>query len=119
MTRAQSIGIRRRLNALPGSEELNRLAAESGLIRRRRKLDPTLMFWTLVLGFGVGRTRSLAGLRRVYERVSGVPLAASSFPRSLFPCTRALPSPRSEHADRAGRPRAPELHSSSVSDHIR
>ena len=85
MARAQSIGIRRRLNALLPPDELDRLALESGLIRRRRKLDPTLMLWTLVLGFGAGRTRSLAALRRVYQRVSGTALAPSSFQARLSP----------------------------------
>lgn len=85
MTRPQSIGIRRRLNALLPSEQLDRLAAESGLIRRRRKLDPRTMLWTLVLGFGAGRTRSLAGLRRVYQRISGTSLSASSFHARLSP----------------------------------
>ena len=79
MTRAQSIGIRQRLNTLLPPEEIDALAAESGLIRRRRKLDPHTMLWTLVLGFGAGRVRSLAALRRVYQRVGGVTLAPSSF----------------------------------------
>ena len=42
--------------------------AASVLIRRHRKLEPQALFWTLVLGFGTGRSRSLlAALRRTYE----------------------------------------------------
>ena len=85
MTRAQSIGIRARLNTLLPPDELDRLAADSGLIRRRRKLDPRTMLWTLVLGFGAGRTRSLASLRRVYQRVSGTAIASSSFHARFSP----------------------------------
>lgn len=85
MARPQSIGIRRRLNALLPPEKLERLARESGMLRRRRKLDPVAMLWTLVLGFDAGRTRSLAGLRRVYQRVSGTLLAPSSFHARFSP----------------------------------
>ncbi|MGH9750819.1 MAG: hypothetical protein ACRD6R_12955 [Candidatus Polarisedimenticolia bacterium] len=45
---------------------MNVLARQSGLVRRRRKLDPMEMFWTVVLGFGAGRVRALAGMRRAY-----------------------------------------------------
>jgi IS4 transposase len=37
------------------------------------------LFWTVVLGFGLGRTRSLAGLRRSYEQASGQRIEESSF----------------------------------------
>lgn len=37
------------------------------------------MLWTVLLGFGTGRERTLARLRRTYERVSGESLVPSSF----------------------------------------
>ena len=37
------------------------------------------MLWTVLLGFGTGRERTLAGLRRTYERVTGKSLVPSSF----------------------------------------
>ena len=46
---------------------------------RRRNVDPVALFWTVVLGFGAGRTRSFAGLRRSYERAAGQCLEESSF----------------------------------------
>ena len=85
MTRAQSIGIRRRLNTLLPPEELQRLARESGMVRRRRKLDPVAMLWTLAFGFDAGRARSLASLRRVYQRVTGTLIAPSSFHARFTP----------------------------------
>jgi len=60
-------------------EELERAARESGMMQRRRKVDPTAMLWSVVLGFGAGKARSLAALRRVYQRASGTELAPSAF----------------------------------------
>ena len=37
------------------------------------------MLWTVLLGFGTGRERTLAGLRRTYEWVTGKSLLLSSF----------------------------------------
>ena len=37
------------------------------------------MLWTVLLGFGTGRERTLAGLRRTCERVTGKSLVPSSF----------------------------------------
>ena len=37
------------------------------------------MLWTVLLGFGIGRERTLAGLRRTYERVTGKSLVPSSY----------------------------------------
>ena len=37
------------------------------------------MFWCVVLGFGTGAERTLAGLRRSYERATGKSLVPSSF----------------------------------------
>jgi IS4 transposase len=42
-------------------------------------MDVVALFWTLVLGFGVGESRSLAGLRRAYQRATGQCLEESSF----------------------------------------
>jgi IS4 transposase len=37
------------------------------------------LFWTLVLGFGAGGKRTIAGLRRAFERATDLELAASAF----------------------------------------
>ncbi len=46
---------------------------------RVRQVSPTDLFWTLVLGFGLGRERTIAALRRVYEKTSGQTIEESSF----------------------------------------
>lgn len=50
---------------------LRALARERGAVVRQRKVDIVALFWTVVLGFGEGRHRSLAGLRRAYQRATG------------------------------------------------
>ncbi len=54
-------------------------ARELGVVRRQRKLDVVTFIYSLVLGFGVARRRSLSEFRRLYMRTSGVVLARSSF----------------------------------------
>ena len=79
MARVKFIGIRETLTSLLPKAQLQRMARESGAMRRRRKVDPSAMFWCVVLGFGTGAERTLAGLRRSYERATGKSLVPSSF----------------------------------------
>ena len=79
MARGKRIGIRQTLTALLPTAEIERLAHESGAVRRRRKVDASAILWTVLLGFGTGRERTLAGLRRTYKRVTGKSLVPSSF----------------------------------------
>ena len=79
VARVKFIGIRETLTSLLPKVEIERLARESGAMRRRRKVDPSAMFWCVVLGFGTGAERTLAGLRRSYERATGRSLVPSSF----------------------------------------
>lgn len=79
MARPQSIGIRGRLSSLISSHRLHRLARESGAVRRQRKVKVLHLFWTLVLGFGTGKERTFAGLRRMYESLARQTLVPSSF----------------------------------------
>ena len=48
-------------------------------VQRQRKVDPFILFWVLVLGFGAGVQRTLASLRRAYEKESSEELVASAF----------------------------------------
>ena len=48
-------------------------------VQRERKVDPFILFWILVLGFGAGVQRSLAALRRAYEKESSEKIVASAF----------------------------------------
>jgi putative transposase len=58
---------------------LEEAAREAGWLQRLRKISPTALFWTLVLGFGIGRERTLASLRRAYELETGTTLVPSAF----------------------------------------
>jgi hypothetical protein len=66
-------------------EFIRRTAVETGFIKRERKIDPVIMFWVVVLGFGVNFMRSMRGLKRGYEAVSGVNLSISSFSARFTP----------------------------------
>jgi hypothetical protein len=56
------------LRKLFPEELLRETARETGLIKRERKIDPTIMFWVLSLSFGVRLQRTLARLKRQYEK---------------------------------------------------
>lgn len=79
VARSKSIGIRETLTSFLPRTLLERLACDSGMMQRRRKVDPLAMLWTLALGFGTGGERTLAGLRRVYQRTTGTSLVPSAF----------------------------------------
>jgi IS4 transposase len=55
------------------------MAEEAGLTRRLRKVRVHTLFWTLVLGFGSGRERTIAGLRRAFERATHIAMVPSAF----------------------------------------
>ena len=79
MARHECIGIRETLTTLLPKAEIERLAHESGAVRRRRKVDASAMRWRVLLGFATGRERTLVGVRRTYARVTGKSLVPSSF----------------------------------------
>ena len=79
MARTKSIGIRQQMASLISTRTLNELAACAGMTRRRRKVEPVTLFWTIVLGFATGRERSLAGLRRSFQKSTGIRLVPSAF----------------------------------------
>jgi len=79
MTRSQDLPIRQMLGKLFPAVFLAGLAKATAAVKRVRKVDPVDLFWTVVLGFGVGRERSIAGLRRGYEKTTGKTIEESSF----------------------------------------
>jgi len=70
MARSKSIDVRAVLRKAFPSRRLRAMARETGTVVRQRKVDPAALFWTVVLGFGSGRERPIAGLRRSYERAT-------------------------------------------------
>jgi len=79
MARHKTIGIREVLTTFLPRGVLERLARQAGLVQRRRKVRVHPLFWTLVLGFGTGGERTIASLRRTYERATGCQLVPSAF----------------------------------------
>ena len=79
MARTKSIGIREHLARLLPAAWLRLQARASGAVQRNRKVDIVALFWTVVLGFGTGKERTLAGLRRTYEVSTGQSLVPSAF----------------------------------------
>ncbi|MDD5309061.1 MAG: IS4 family transposase [Deltaproteobacteria bacterium] len=79
MARPKSIKLRDRLVKMFPPSLLDRLARETGAVVRRRKVAANTLFWTVVLGFGLGRIRTIAGLRRSYEKATGQTIEESSF----------------------------------------
>jgi putative transposase len=79
MAGAKSIPIREALHKLFSAKFLMELAQSSGAVQRVRRIDPKSLFWAVVLGFGVAQTRTIAGLRRAYEKSTGQRIEESSF----------------------------------------
>ena len=79
MARPRRVAIRDALRKLFPAERLRDWAREHGASERMRKVDPADLFWTVVLGFGGGRKRTLAGLRRSYEKATRQTIEESSF----------------------------------------
>src|SRR5450432_3979763 len=79
MARHRDSQIRRELTSLISPRRIRAVARELGAVRRRRKVDVVALVYSLVLGFATGDRRTLAGLRRAYERVTGTCLAPSAF----------------------------------------
>jgi len=58
---------------------LRNTASETGFIQRERKIDPVILFWVIVLGFGINFLRTIRGLKRKYENESNIKMSISSF----------------------------------------
>lgn len=79
MANSKHVPVRATLHKLFPAEFLTALAKSTGAMVRQRKIGPVELFWTVVLGFGLGRQRSLAGLRRAFEKSTGTTVEESSF----------------------------------------
>jgi len=79
MTLEQDNTIEASLCKLFPTAYLREQAEKTGVIQRDRKVDPVALFWTLVLGFGIGKDRTIASLRRGYMVATGQFLCRSAF----------------------------------------
>ncbi len=78
MARRRPIGPRERLTSLMPAASVRALAREVGLAKQARKVDLVPLRWSLVLGFGVGKERTIAAVRRALERAKSTTLAPSA-----------------------------------------
>lgn len=73
------------LEQLFPDETIERIAHETGFIKRERIVHPVPFFWALVLGYGTHIQRTLAGIRRYYQKMSGEEIVASSWVSRFTP----------------------------------
>jgi putative transposase len=85
MARGRSSDIRRELRKVIPEALVNKLARETGAVQRHRQVKIYDLVWVLVLGFATGRKRTLAGLRRRYERETDQTIEESSFYQRFSP----------------------------------
>lgn len=90
MARAHRNPLRSALTTMLPAAFVRARARELGVVVRRRKIDIVTFVWTLILGFGGGGARTLAGLRRAFMRASGVKLVPSAFYDRFTPALARL-----------------------------
>lgn len=64
---------------------LRQTARDTNVVKRERKVDPAAMFWVLVLSFGVRLQRTLASLKRSYEKQAKTRLSDGSWYERFTP----------------------------------
>jgi IS4 transposase len=79
MAKKEHISIRDSLTSIMPTVTIRRLAKKTGAVKRKRKVDIVAFIYSLVFGFSVGSKRSIAGMRRTYERSTGTRLVPSAF----------------------------------------
>lgn len=91
--------IRRRLTSLFPGELIEDIARERDVVQRDRKIDITMLVWTLIMGFAVdGEARTIAGFQRAYSAATNQTVARSSFYDRFTPALAALLNDLLEHA---------------------
>ncbi len=79
MAQRKHIQIRDRLQSLFSNHYLRELARETGAVQRQRKVNIIPFFWVLVLGFASAPERSIASIRRSFEKRTRKKIEESSF----------------------------------------
>ena len=69
MASSTTVDVRKTPRKLCAPRWMQEAVVESGSVVRKRKVDPMVLFWTVVPGFGSGSRRALAGLRSAHERI--------------------------------------------------
>jgi putative transposase len=71
--------IENELTATFSSDWIETTAKETGMVKRKRKINPVFLFWVIILGFNQGKKRTLVGIKRCYEKENGIDLSDSSW----------------------------------------
>ena len=79
MAQKQFIEIRNFLNRIVPKSRLEELGRETGAFRRNRKISAPAFFWSLVMGYAVSNHRTIAGIRRSFEKSIGKSIVPSAF----------------------------------------
>jgi len=58
---------------------LRETAKRTNFIKRERKIHPEVFFWVISLGYGVSLQRTLAGIKRMYEKARNNTISDSSW----------------------------------------
>ena len=83
--------IRRRLTSLFPAELVEGIAYERDAVQGHRKINITMLVWSLILGFAVdGETRSIAAFQRAYQTATNHSVVRSSFYDRFTPELRDL-----------------------------
>jgi len=77
--------VEKTLNEMFSPEWLRQTAKETKMIKRERKVDAVVMFWVMVLSFGVRLQRTLASLKREYEKEDKTHLSDGSWYERFTP----------------------------------
>jgi len=72
--------IREAVGSVLAEPQVNKLARELGMVKRQRKVRVVAFVAAVVLGFSTGAQRTLAGMRRAYEKATGQTLELSEIP---------------------------------------
>lgn len=67
------------LEKLYPASVIDKIAEDTGFIKRKRTIQAVLFFWTIILEFGMNLQKTLSGLRRRYEEMSGEKIVISSW----------------------------------------
>ena len=90
MTPSEDNTIETSLRELFPEDYLREQAEKTHVIQRERKVDIIALFWTLVLGFGIGKDRKIADLRRGYIIATGLPAARCAAQAGQWICRSAF-----------------------------
>jgi IS4 transposase len=87
------------LTSLFPADLIEGIARERDAVQRHRKIDITMLVWSLIVGFDVdGKTRSIAAFQRVYQTATNKKVSRSSFYDRFTPQLRDLLSDLLAHA---------------------